>query len=83
MLNCYNIIGDEEKKHFTYKMVTLGHVKAFLPESNSITMYLERIDLLITSNKVEEDRKSAVLLCSVECSTTKSTDTCHASEKII
>ena len=43
-------------------MATLGHVKAFLPESNCITMYLERIDLLITTNKVEKDRKSAVLL---------------------
>ena len=44
-------------------MATPGPVKAFLPESNSITMYLERIDLLITTNKVEEDRKSAVLHC--------------------
>ena len=52
-----------KKKNYTHEMATLGHVKAFLPESNSITMYLERIDLLITANKVEEDRKSAVLLC--------------------
>ena len=44
-------------------MATLGYVKASLPESNSITMYLKRIDLLITTNEVEEDRKSAVLLC--------------------
>ena len=51
----------KKKKNFTYEMATLGHVKAFLPESNSITMYLERIDLLITTSKVEEDRKSAVL----------------------
>ena len=36
--------------------------EAFSPESDSITMYLERIVLFIIANKVEEDRKLAVLL---------------------
>ena len=38
-------------------MATLGHVEAFSPESDSITMYLERIDLFITANKVDKDMK--------------------------
>ena len=56
----YNIIGDKEEKDYTYKMAILGHVEAFSPESESITVYLERIDLFIITNKIEEDRKSAV-----------------------
>ena len=48
----YNIIGDEEEKDYMYKMAILGHVEAFSPESDSITMYLERIDLFIIANKV-------------------------------
>ena len=66
----------------------LGHVEPFSPESDSITMYIERIDLFITANKVEEDRKSAVLLSFVgknvyARNTTRSTVTCYASEQII
>ena len=46
----------------TYKIAILGHVEAFSPESDSITMHLKRIDLFIIANKVEEYRKSAVSL---------------------
>ena len=43
--------------NYSYEIATLSHVEAFSTKMYSITMYLERIDLFITANKVEEDMK--------------------------
>ena len=40
----------------------LGHVDEFKPDTESITTYLERVDLFFAANEVPEAKKVAVLL---------------------
>ena len=41
---------------------TFGRMQEFVPESESITAYLERIDLFFAANDVAEDKRVPVLL---------------------
>ena len=43
-------------------MTTLGRIDEFNPEAETITAYLERVELFFVANKVEDDRKASVLL---------------------
>ena len=50
-------------------MATFGTIPAFRPESYSIKPYLQRVKLNFTVNSVEDDKKVAILLISIEAST--------------
>ena len=43
-------------------MATHGTLKEFQPDSESILAYLERTEIYFAANKVEDERKSSVLL---------------------
>ena len=40
----------------------IGHIGEFKPEVESITTYLERIEVFLAANSIVDDQKSAVLL---------------------
>ena len=43
-------------------MATIGNIQEFQQESESITAYLERVELYLTANGIEDERKVPVLL---------------------
>jgi len=43
-------------------MATHGNLQEFKPDSESILAYLERVEIYFAANKVEDERKSSVLL---------------------
>ena len=44
------------------RMACLGRVNEFIPEKETISAYLERVDMFFLANDINEDKKVPVLL---------------------
>ena len=61
--------------------MSYGCITEFLPDEESITSYLERVDLYFAANAVAQEKKVAVFLSIIGRDTSRHTVVCRAAQE--